>query len=154
MRYPEQLAVRVPEGTKARLRAQAAPGESLVSTLLRAITALETAPQQHSVPSPSLSLENRLAAIEQRLEAIEQQASQEPRQSPSSTDKLIEQDAPRPAGARRYPEHVKRQAIQMRTEGYSRAQIADWIEQQTGRRPNIDGLPTQLTAWARSLEQA
>jgi hypothetical protein len=146
MRYPEQLSVRVPEGTKARLRAQAAPGETLVSVLLRAITALETAP---AAKTSSLSLEQRLASIEKRLGDLEQQASL----SPSSEAGAVVGDEPdrRPAGARRYPEHVKRQAVQMRTEGYSRVQIADWIESQTGRRPNISGLPSQLTSWARAL---
>jgi len=67
MKYPEQLSVRVPEGTKARLRAVAAPRETLVSVLLRAIEALE-APAK---PEPDPVLIERIEALEQRISELE-----------------------------------------------------------------------------------
>jgi hypothetical protein len=68
MKNIEQLSVRVPEGTKARLRALAGTDETLVSTLLRAIDLLE---QQTDQRSPLERIEHRLTHLEHRVRHLQ-----------------------------------------------------------------------------------
>ncbi|MEA1052488.1 hypothetical protein U5801_22160 [Lamprobacter modestohalophilus] len=59
----EQIALRFPQGTKARLLALDEPRDTMTETLLRAIEALERQPLEQ----PTDALQQRPEAIEQRL---------------------------------------------------------------------------------------
>lgn len=158
MRYPEQLAIRVPEGTKGRIRAQAASGETLVSVLLRALTALETAPKRLADTEPRPDLEKRLAAIEKRLGDLEQKPTLSP--SPKPRPQLIGENNPtdpdKPAatgsGSRvRYNDAAKRLALNMTDAGATHRQICDELQRQTGHAPNHRTLADPLKRWRQQL---
>lgn len=156
MKYPEQLSMRVPDGTKARLRSLSKPPEALVDVLLRAIDALEYC--GGAEPSLSLgdSLGERLGFIEQRLSALEKEPRLSAGQGPMAMP-TIAYEQPKPPPARdtnqgrntRYSEADRRYAIDMKRLGYKRFEIAAELERRTGRRPNEQSLSTQLKTWAK-----
>ncbi|MEA3642962.1 MAG: hypothetical protein VBE63_23915, partial [Lamprobacter sp.] len=147
-----------------------------VSVLLRAIDALEGQP----APEPSLSLGDslaeRLGSIEQRLSALEKAprrwAAQQPFERPPSANEAAkapftneqsvstaadQPDRPKQASNAgrntRYSDADRRHAIEMKQQGFSRAEIADALEQRTGRRPNPHSIPTQIKTWARQFAE-
>jgi len=165
MKYPEQFSLKVPEGTKARLRALSQPEEPFVSVLLRAIDALEGQPAPEPRLSLGDSLAERLGSIEQRLDALEKEprrwAAQQPIERPPSANEaaiapLANEQPKKPNNAgrnTRYSDADRRHAIEMKEQGFSRVEIADALEQRTGRRPNPQSLPTQIKTWARQLAE-
>lgn len=66
---PEQIALKFPDGTKARLLALARPHEPMTAVILRALAALEQTPTEPQTGTPG---QDALTAILARLDRIEQ----------------------------------------------------------------------------------
>ena len=64
----EQIALKFPDGTKARLLALARPHEPMTAVILRALAALEQTPTEHRTGAPG---QDALTAILARLEQVE-----------------------------------------------------------------------------------
>ena len=145
--HREQIALRFPEGTKARLQAVAQPHESLTATILRAIEALEQHPQE----LPSDATEQRLADMEQRLSAIERRQPQGGIQGHLATSRRGA-DA-RKASRPTYPDEAKRLAVELAAKGVGNPQIRDQLIEQFGASPKINNIPKRLATWKQQLER-
>lgn len=147
----ERLSLKLPPGTKARIDRLRLDRETTTAVLLRALDALETAPD---VPAAE-PVTARMDAIERRLDALET-SNRRPRKTASDVPvqpERGERDAlERPQGVMGYPIDVKRRAVEMKQQGFSHRQIVAWIESETGRAPNLDGMSSQLKKWAEKLK--
>lgn len=155
----EQIALRFPVGTKSRLSALAEPHESLTSTLLRAIDALEQQPSEQ----PTSAIERRLDALEQRLDALEsktqQDASSTSKQDRSRQSETVGQDQPKPArstplapsGHSAYPPEARRLAVSMLDDGASNAEVCAELIARFGRAPDRKNATAVFRRW-REME--
>jgi len=125
----EQLGLKFPAGTRARLKALARDGESMTATLLRALAVLEGRGAIGST-EPAQPHDARLEAIEQRLEALEARL------------------APDDDGVVDYHPIVKQGALRMQAAGKAPAKIRKAIEQACGRSPDPKHLARTLRRWA------
>lgn len=126
----EQLAFRVPAGTRERIRTLAREGESMTATVLRGLAALEGQGAARDAEPGQLQGDGRLSAMEDRIAAIEAML------------------APVEGSGSDYPDVVKAGALKMQAEGRAPAEIRAAIEAVCGRSPDPKHLARTLRRWA------
>ena len=125
----EQVAFRVPDGTKDRLRALTRPGESMTSVLLRALDVVE----QSSVPADSArggGVERQISELTARIARIEKIAPIEANDESSA-----------------YPPETRMMALWMREQGVKGPEIRAAIFRSAGRAPTAKHLSRTLQRW-------
>lgn len=128
----EQLGLKFPAGTRARLKALARDGESMTATLLRGIASLEGRDTIDST-EPEQPHDDRLEAIEQRLETLEAML------------------APAEGSGPDYPEAIRAGAVKLHEIGRSTAEVRRAIEDANGRAPSMKHMTKTLRRWSAQI---
>ncbi len=129
----EQLALKFPDGTRARLRSLAKPGETMTSVLLRGLVLLAGAPSPEQDTTADLIA--RVAAIEARLGAFPP-----PAEMPQATE------APRT-----YPPAARAMAILMEQQGRRPGEIRRALLANFGRAPGPREMSRALRRWSTPI---
>ncbi|TCT20271.1 hypothetical protein [Thiobaca trueperi] len=119
---PEQIALKFPAGTRARLHSLAGPGETMTSVILRALDRL-------SEPDALADLRARVTALEQRRE-----------ESPTTGD------------SRHYTAPERALAITLDQQGRRPVEIRRALLAQFGRAPRASSMRRQLRLWQTDLD--
>ncbi len=126
---PEQIALKFPDGTRARLHSLARPGETMTATLLRALGLLEGTPDPADAAADLIA---RIAAIEARLD-----------QSPATAEIHQATEAPRT-----YPPAARAMAILMEQQGRRPGEIRRALLANFGRAPGSREMSRALRRWS------
>ena len=134
----EQIALKFPDGTRARLKSLARPGETMTATLIRALGLLAGAPSpaQDAIASPDLLA--RVEAIEARLDRFPQTAE---------TDQATE--APRT-----YQPAERFLALLMQQQGRRSGEIRRALLANFGRAPGPREMSKALRRWSSKDDSA
>ena len=119
---PEQIALKFPAGTRARLHSLAGPGETMTSVILRALDRL-------SEPDALADLRARVTALEQRRE-----------------------DSPTTGDSRHYTAPERALAITLDQQGRRPVEIRRALLAQFGRAPRASSMRRQLRLWQTDLD--
>lgn len=120
---PEQIALKFPAGTRARLHSLAGPGETMTSVILRALDRL-------SEPDALADLRARVTALEQRIE-----------ENRTTGD------------SRRYTAPERALAITLDQQGRRPVEIRRALLAQFGRAPRANSMRRQLRLWQTNLDR-
>ncbi|NEV64131.1 hypothetical protein [Thiorhodococcus minor] len=128
----EQIALRFPDGTKARIKALARDGETQTALILRALDALEG---QADKPAPDVDdgYQRQLDALEARVEALEADRSPAQDETASGAD---------------YTESARFMALGMQAQGCSPAEIRAALTKVCGKSPSPKHLARTLRRWS------
>ncbi|TCT20637.1 hypothetical protein [Thiobaca trueperi] len=126
----EQLAFRVPAGTRERIRTVAREGESMTATVLRGLAALEGQSAAHDAEPGQPLADERLADLERRVSLLEGQA---PAMESEGQD---------------YPPLARDMALGMRARGCPPAEIRAALVKVCGKSPSAAHLARALRRWA------
>jgi hypothetical protein len=148
----EQIALRFPPGTRARIERLRLPRETLTAVLLRGLDALEQPPQADPDPSPLDALEARVAALEARLDGAGHSGHDTSRRGKmiGKTRQAASRQTPkqRPGD---YPPEVREMAARMKMDGLGNAEICAAIRERCGRAPNRKNATSVIRRWIEQL---
>lgn len=128
----EQLGLKFPAGTRARLKALAQEGESMTAVILRAVAVLE-GHGADARPEQDQPHDARLEAIEARLETLEAML------------------APAEGSGPDYPEVIRAGAVKLHEAGRSTAEVRRAIEDANGRAPSMKHMTKTLRRWSAQI---
>lgn len=132
----EQIALRFPAGTRARIRNLAHPGETMTAVVVRALAALEGQGATHDIEDTRSHRDMRLSALEARIEALERVGS------------TPKPDSSEPGDGAEYPIEARDMALGMQVRGCSPAEIRAALEKAVGRSPGQKHLSRTLRRWS------
>lgn len=154
----EQIALRFPPGTRARIDALRLEHETITAVLLRALAALERSPDARldspldtSSHQPDNALSERLDAIETRLDRLE--AASRPASRQTSRHGSGGTGTP-VLTSRQFGPEAKQRAVDLAASGASAEAIIDALLQEYGRAPSKSNLARTLKRWADEVDRA
>ncbi|TCT20640.1 hypothetical protein [Thiobaca trueperi] len=133
----EQIAIRVPDGTKAKIRALSQSDETMTATLLRALGGLADSGESPISATNNPDLREQIAALTGRVAVLEKMPS-----PIGQKTAFMQKDE-----SAEYPPAVRMMALWLKSQRKSNAEIRSAIYEACGRAPSLKHISTALRRW-------